>query len=121
MSKLLAGPLSPFIIAASLVIFAGFSRLDIRRDFSRLAADTFYIYLFHVGVLGVLQRVEKYLLGPGDSRVIIPLNIAVTFVLSLALSRLWNGPLKELARRRAERKADASNVCPVAQKMEDCQ
>lgn len=49
------GPLAPLEVVASLLVFAGFSRLEIKLDLSRLAGDTYLIYLVHAGVLSVFQ------------------------------------------------------------------
>lgn len=50
-------PLAPIEAAASCLIFAGFSVLDIKRDFSGLAGYTFLIYLLHAGVWDIVSVV----------------------------------------------------------------
>ena len=51
------GPLAPIEVMASCLIFAGFSVMDIKRDFSKLAGYTFLIYLIHAGVWDVVATV----------------------------------------------------------------
>lgn len=43
-------PLAPAEAIASCLIFAGFSVLDIKKDYSKLAGYTFLIYLVHSGI-----------------------------------------------------------------------
>ena len=51
------GPLAPIEVIASCLVFAGFSVLDIKKDFSKLAGYTFLIYLIHAGVWDVISTV----------------------------------------------------------------
>ena len=50
-------PLAPIEVIASCLIFAGFSILDIKKDFSNLAGYTFLIYLLHPVVFDVIAIV----------------------------------------------------------------
>ena len=50
-------PLAPIEVIASCLIFAGFSVMDIKKDFSKLAGYTFLIYLIHAGVWDVISTV----------------------------------------------------------------
>ncbi len=52
-------PLAPIEVLASCLIFAGFSVMDIKRDFSKLAGYTFLIYLFHAGIWDIMSRVIR--------------------------------------------------------------
>lgn len=47
-------PLAPIEVIASCLVFAGFSVMNVKKDFSRLASKTFYIYLIHAGVLNAI-------------------------------------------------------------------
>lgn len=89
----LVGNFNPLVVLASVLIFWGFSKLELKRNLSHLASHTFYIYLFHIVVLDILQRVAKKLCGAGDARVMIPLEIVVCFIISYLLSviyvKLW--------------------------------
>lgn len=51
---------SPTIMVASLCIFAGVSRIEIKRDFSKISSYMFYVYLFHTIVMGEMFSVTKY-------------------------------------------------------------
>ncbi len=51
------GSLSPIEVIASCLIFAGFSVLDIKKDFSKLAGYTLLIYLLHAGIWDVISTV----------------------------------------------------------------
>lgn len=51
------GTLSPIEVAASCLIFAGFSVLEVKKDFAELAGYTFLIYLFHAGVWDVIATI----------------------------------------------------------------
>lgn len=94
----LVGPMNPLIAAASVLLFAGFSLLEIRRDFSKLSAYTLLIYLFHAGVWDVCMCVMRALGTAGDNRLMIPLGILATFAVSLLLSVLYD---------KIQRRADA--------------
>ena len=48
-------PLAPIEVLASCLIFAGFSVMNIKKDFSKLAGYTFLIYLIHAGVWDVIS------------------------------------------------------------------
>ena len=50
-------PLAPIEVLASCLIFAGFSVMDIKKDFSKLARHTFLIYLLHLGVWDVISTI----------------------------------------------------------------
>ncbi|MBR3297551.1 MAG: hypothetical protein IKI65_06925, partial [Firmicutes bacterium] len=83
---------SPTITIASLLLFTGFSKLRLQTSFGNLPRLTFFIYLFHTFVFGVLLR----LLG---GRILIsePMTIfivsATTFLISWLIaffySMLW--------------------------------
>ncbi len=98
MKYLLTDPYFPLTTAASVLIFAGFSRMTLKRDFGKLSALTFLIYLFHAGVWDIGERLTVRVLGPdADCRIVIPAGIAAVFFFSLLLS---------LAYRKLYRAAD---------------
>lgn len=78
-------PLAPIEVVASCLIFAGFSVLNIKKNFSKLARYTFLIYLLHAGVWEIISTVlgDKLI---GDQLVetlsIIVISIVV-FLISL--------------------------------------
>ena len=49
-------PFSPLIMVAALLIFMGFSMLEIKKDFSKLAFYTFLIYLVHAGIWDIYKK-----------------------------------------------------------------
>ena len=86
--SILRGNLSPWYVVMSILIFAGFSYCEIHLDFSRLANDTFYVYLFHAGVLNVLSVILRFTCGPGDSRIRIFTYTVLVFLISLTMTRM---------------------------------
>lgn len=93
---------SPFIGAASVLIFAGFSMLDIKADFSKLSSLTFLIYLIHAGVNRVAFLVFREMSGfNADNRIVIPAGVVlvavVTVILSLIYDKLWKAADKKYA------------------------
>lgn len=89
-------PCSPFSLLASVFIFAGISYISIHKDFSKLAALTFYIYLFHAGIWDVLWRGIRAIFGEagGDNRIMILISVSLVFMISLLCSilytKIWN-------------------------------
>lgn len=76
-------PLSPFAACASVLIFLGFSRLDIKKKIGKAAEDTFWIYLFHAFFVTLYHAVLKYTMGTeADARIMIPLGVAFTYAAS---------------------------------------
>lgn len=90
LSFALLDPMNPLVAAASVLWFAGFSLLEIRRDFSKLSAYTLLIYLFHAGLWDVCVRVMRILDTAGDNRLMIPLGVLAMFAASLLLSVLYD-------------------------------
>lgn len=83
-------PYSPLIVIASILIFSGFSILQINKDFSSLARVTLYIYLIHAGVWHILNKIVKSVIGvDGDSKVIIPVNIIIVLLISYVFASLY--------------------------------
>lgn len=95
MIKNLIDPQCPLVVLASVLIFVGFSCLDLKRGFGFLPKMTFLIYLFHAGVWEVLKRlIVKMWVANGDCRIIIPVAIVTCFIISNLLailySRIWS-------------------------------
>lgn len=95
----LIGNFNPLVVLASLFIFFGFSKLHFNCNLNNMASHTFYIYLFHIVVLDILQRVVKKLCGAGDARVIIPLEILLCFILSYLCSGIYMKVWKKISSR----------------------
>lgn len=53
------GHFSPLVVCQSLFLFAGFSNLQINWNLGKLAKESFYIYLFHAGVLTTILKIQK--------------------------------------------------------------
>lgn len=77
-------PLAPFEVLASVLIFAGFSLLNINVDFSKLSSYTFLIYLLHAVVWDFMAFfIRRGLYRIIDNRVLIPGCIVLVFLISL--------------------------------------
>ena len=75
---------------AAVLVFAGFSNLEIRRNWGELSALTFYIYLIHAFVWSRGEKWVRVNLGTeGDSRMVIPVATVIVFLLSIFLSILY--------------------------------
>lgn len=85
----LLGPFNPLVVIASVLIFAGFSLVSIRWNFSQLSSISFYIYLFHGGVLVVVQKLLNILFSEMDSRIFIILTTVLTFGISWIASKIY--------------------------------
>ena len=91
MIKNLVDPQCPLVVLASVLIFAGFSCLDLKRGFGSLSKMTFLMYLFHAGVWEVLKRLIVKVWGAnGDCRIMIPVAIVVCFFISYFLGVLYS-------------------------------
>lgn len=86
----LVAPFNPLIVAASVLIFSGFSLLKINTNFGKTASCTFLIYLFHAGVWEIGMFIVKRLVGyDGDNRIVIPVCIVSVFFLSWLLALIY--------------------------------
>ena len=87
-------PFAPLIMVAALLIFMGFSMLEIKKDFSKLASYTFLIYLVHAGIWDIYKKGIAYYFGvEGDNMGIIPIFIIIvlltSFVFAVIYERVW--------------------------------
>lgn len=75
--------LDPFVVIASVFIFAGFSLLDIKSNsiISHVSSVTFYIYLFHGGILDVIKKLLQV-----KTSLIVQNNFAIPFYVVLVLA-----------------------------------
>lgn len=86
----LISPYSPLIVVASILIFSGFSLIQLNINLSRLATISFYIYLIHAGGWDILDRTVKKIIGiNGDSRIVIPVSIIAVFLISYILALVY--------------------------------
>ena len=83
---------SPAIALASVCIFIGFGKLEIHWHCEKLSSLTFFMYLFHTPIYGVLFRMKRLL--PGNELLAIAVVVVLTVLLSLGAamlySRLWD-------------------------------
>lgn len=93
----IVSPYCPTIILASLLIFAGFTMLQIRysRWIEKLAEMSFFVYLFHAGVWDFflkfvnLIKDENYIMKL-NSIYWIPIFVAMVFIVSILLTIIYN-------------------------------
>lgn len=85
------GSLSPIEVVASCLIFAGFSVLDIKIDFSKLAGYTFLIYLIHAGVWDVIYTVigDRLIGNQAVEAVAVIMLSIVVFIISLLAAIIY--------------------------------
>ena len=83
--------LDPIVVVASLLIFSGFSMLEVKGDLSCLSADTFVLFLFHAGVIELFQifavRKVRFLQAHAISVLIAAASV---FFISLLLTRIFS-------------------------------
>lgn len=79
-------PYSPLPIVSSILIFAGFAKLNFNKDVTKISLLTFEIYLIHAGVLDLLKLTIK----PTMNSIIVILVITIlTFIISLLLAIIY--------------------------------
>ena len=74
------------VAIASILIFAGFSKLKIRKNIMKLSKQSFEIYLFHAGIWDVCSII---ITKDMDSKVVIPLMIVIVSVLAYIMTIFW--------------------------------
>lgn len=80
------GWFSPFYLLTSILIFYGFSMLTINRKFSKAAKYMFYVYLFHAGIITVLQsRIFN-----SNKVEMIPILVVIVFICSYICSVIYD-------------------------------
>ena len=90
----IVGPYCPLIVPASVLIFYGFTLLDIKKEFTNLSGLTFYIYLIHLGVWDFICKLFQMIKGKDyptklDGAVWILVFTTAVFIVSCLLSRLY--------------------------------
>lgn len=84
------GPLNPVIVLASILIFLGFAKLEIKRDYSKLAGQTFTIYLVHYALWDVIGFVWVKLMGTAHVTIVMIAMIIIVMLLSIVVGKLYN-------------------------------
>ena len=80
----------PIICLSSSLIFAGFSKINIKKTVINISNKTFYMYLFHAIVITILFMIENKLLKLELSiPFVIILNSIISFVVSYLLSVIY--------------------------------
>lgn len=97
----IVSPYCPLIVPASVLIFTGFSKLSINRDFSKLSAMTFLIYLFHAGIWDIIHKLFQLLKGEQylvhlDARFVIPIAVLLVFLASIVLTIIYEPFFKKI-------------------------
>lgn len=90
----IVAPYCPLIVPASILIFYGFTLLDIKKEFTKLSGLTFYIYLIHAGVWDFICKLFWLIKGRDyptklDGAVWILVFTIAVFIVSCLLSRLY--------------------------------
>ena len=89
----IVGNFNPLIVISSLLMFMGFSFLNIKtQKMEKLSKDTFIIYLFHAGVWDIATKIIFNLVfgAKTDPRYTIPLGIIIVFGISWILCSIYN-------------------------------
>lgn len=95
----IVGNFNPLVVISSLLIFFGFSKLNINYDLRKIASLTFSIYLIHAGVWSFVWLLVRKTIGEGDVRLIIPISVCVVFAISYVLSVVYFRMCKLIEKR----------------------
>ncbi len=71
------GNFHPMVMAAAILIFAGFSNLKIKKEWHRVSEKSFYMYLLHAGIIDIMYNVLPERWNP---ICFIPVMLIVTFI-----------------------------------------
>lgn len=82
-------PLSGLVALSSILIFAGFARRRVPTDLGIHSGLTFYIYLFHGGVLSFLDLFIRNVLKWNPGMFQLLLTAVLTYLISWGLSVFW--------------------------------
>ena len=82
--------LAPFVVISSVLIFAGFSILDVRWKLSKLSSYTFLIFLFHAGIWDLMKIISrKKAIYPPQTVLSIVVCVFIVFIISLIASIVY--------------------------------
>lgn len=96
----LVASLSPLVVVASVLIFAGFSSIEIRKDFGKLPELTFMVYLFHPFYWTILSKVICTFGFTWDNRVLIPVCVFLLFLVSILSGQIYLKLWKWIEKKR---------------------
>ncbi len=77
---------APLPVMGTILLFAGFARLPLKGNLTKLSSLTFEIYLFHAGFWDILSR---FITNKMNSRLVIIVMVAAIFLLSLLAAVIW--------------------------------
>ena len=90
LNESLIGAMDFPMLLAAVLIFAGFAHLNIKWKMGNLATYCFFIYLIHGGIEDYFcKRIIKFYGVTGDCTIIVPLEIVMTFLVSLMLAIVY--------------------------------
>lgn len=82
--------LAPFVVVSSVLIFYGFTVLDMKLNLSKLSSYTFLIFLFHAGIWDMMKVVSrKKAIYPPQTDLSIIVCVFIVFIASLAASIVY--------------------------------
>lgn len=90
-------PLSPLVIISSLLLYVAFIKMDwIKCDVEKIAEQTFYIYLYHAGVLSIIDIGINIFIPNPNPVWYIPVVTIIVFSISYILSKITNYMIKRI-------------------------
>lgn len=113
----LVKPYSPLVVLSSVLIFAGFSMLKLKRIkiIEKLSARSLTIYLFHAGVWHLISELigkSKLVLSFNNSYW-IPIFALIVFLISLILTEIYNKVEAFFHKRKKKKSAEEAEMIPV--------
>ena len=95
-------PLAPIEVIAACLVFAGFSVMKAKRDFSELSGCTFLIYLVHAGVIDVIFILmgDRLFGNPSIEAVVVVIISVIVFVISLLFAEVYGKLKRRFWKRR---------------------
>lgn len=84
-------PLSPLVIVSSLFLYISFIKMKcLNYNVSKVSEQTFYIYLYHAGVLSIINFIINIFIVNPNPIWYIPILITIVFIISYMLSLITN-------------------------------
>ncbi len=99
----LVTPLSPLIVISSMMIFKGFSVLEIKKDLTKLSSLTLYIYLIHIIPCELLLSIIRKIGGNWNNMLAIPVISFLVLVISIVLSIIYSKIYQKIIDMKGEK------------------
>lgn len=80
---------NPFIMISSILIFKGFSYLKFNKNIENLSKLTYPIYLIHIFVLLIIDKITKKYMFIINPSILIPIKTLLVFVISMFISNIY--------------------------------